>query len=225
MSSSSATSRRCLEQWTIAGEVFLIGEPSAPVKLAGFYTSCHDFYYASRDAPACRPAQLVSSVAPLGGEGGEFSLCFDVASLDPAGGHYIYLILWADQNGNGIYDPGEEWNYVIPLYDDRVFGGATDCVYCYEEHPDESKGTRPGWNQSAGLEQYVPVDAAAYDGARLANETAWKARPRLPGGCAGPPGAARGLDHNSGSGIDFPRVCGELSGGLAQLVERQVRNL
>lgn len=198
MHSSSATSRRCLEHWTITGEVLLIGEPSAPVKLAGFYTSCHDFYYASGNAPACRPARLVSSVAPLGREGGEFSLCFDVASLEPSRGHYIYLILWVDENGNGIYVPGEEWKYVIPLYDDLVFGEATDCVYYYEERADEDKGTQPGWNQSAGLEHYVPVAAAARDGAKLANETAWNECPGSPGGCVSPSAAARGLDHNSG---------------------------
>jgi hypothetical protein len=174
---SSATSQRCLDCWTITGEVLLIGEPSAPVKLAGFYTSCHDFYYAAREAPACRPARLVSSVASLGREGGEFSLRFDVASLEPSGGHYIYLILWADESGNGIYAPGQEWKYVIPLYDDRVFGEATDCVYYYEERANENKGTQPGWNQSAGLEQYVPVAAAVHEGAKLANETAWNARP------------------------------------------------
>jgi len=165
MHSSSATSRRCLEHWTITGEVLLIGEPSAPVKLAGFYTSCHDFYDASGNAPACRPARLVSSISPLDREGGEFSLCFDVASLEPSRGHYIYLILW------------------VPLYDDLVFGEATDCVYYYEERADKDKGTQPGWNQSAGLEHYVPVAAAARDGAKLANETAWNECPGSPGGC------------------------------------------
>ena len=141
--------------------------------LAGYYTSCNDFYYASRERPACRPARLVTDVIPLDGEYTTFSLCFDVESLDPTRGHYIYLILWADQNGNHLYDPGEEWNYVIPLYDDHVFGGATDCVYYFDERADEHKGTHQGWNQSAGLEWYVPVDRACQDGARLANETAW----------------------------------------------------
>jgi hypothetical protein len=173
MSLTSVTSRRCLEQWTITGEAVLIGEPSAPVMLAGFYTSCNDFFYASQERPACRPARLVSSVATLGREGGEFALCFDVGSLDPAGGHYIYLIFWADSNGNGRYDPGEEWKYVIPLYDDRVFGEATDCVYYYDDRPNEQRGTRIGWNQSAGLERYIPVDCAVHEGAKLSNETAW----------------------------------------------------
>jgi hypothetical protein len=141
--------------------------------LAGFYTHCDDFYYASRGRPACKPARLVTDVVPLDGELTAFSLCFNVDFLDPVRGHYIYLILWADENGNGIYDPGEEWKYVIPLYDDRVFGGATDCVYYYDERADELKGTQRGWNQSAGLERYVPVDRACHDGARLANDTAW----------------------------------------------------
>jgi hypothetical protein len=176
--SSARETRRCLDQWTITGEVLLIGEPSAPVLLAGFYTSCNDFYYASGGTPSCRPAQLVSNVSPIGREGGEFSLCFDVGSLDASGGHYIYLILWADENGSGVYSPGEEWKYVIPLFDDRVFGQATDCVYYFDERADESKGTQPGWNQSAGLEQYVPLVAASRNGARLANETAWSARCR-----------------------------------------------
>jgi hypothetical protein len=170
---SGATLRRCLEHWTIAGEVLLIGEPSAPVKLAGFYTSCNDFFYASLTSPSCQPALLVSNVACLGREGGDFTLCFDVASLQPSGGHYIYLILWADRNGNGTYDPGEEWKYVIPLYDDRVFGEATDCVYYYEEQANQDRGTRPGWNRSVGLERYVPVVETANEGAKLANETAW----------------------------------------------------
>jgi hypothetical protein len=176
MPPSTATSRRCLDQWTITGEVVLIGEPSAPVMLAGFYTSCHDFYYASREIPACQPARLVTGVVPLCRERTPFSLCFDVEPLDPTRGHYIYLILWADANGNRLYDPGEEWKYVIPLYDDRVFRGATDCVYYYEECPDAHKGTQPGWNQSAGLDRYVPVHRACHDGANLANDTAWTGR-------------------------------------------------
>jgi hypothetical protein len=174
---TGATLRRCLEQWTITGEVLLIGEPSAPVNLAGFYTSCNDFFYASRKSSSCQPAQLVSTIACLGREGGEFSLCFDVENLAPSGGHYIYLILWADENGNGVYDPGEEWKYVIPLYDDRVFGEATDCVFYYEDHADEDKGTRPGWNRSAGLERYVPVLEGSTAGAKLSNETSWAAQP------------------------------------------------
>jgi hypothetical protein len=169
-------SRRCLDQWTIAGEVTLIGEPCATVRLAGFYTSCHDFFYASQANSPSGPARLVSTVAEIGREGGEFSLCFDVAPLAPLGGHYIYLILWADLNGNGVFDPGEEWKYVIPLYDDRVFAGATDCVFYFEERPDEDKGTRPGWNLSRGLEHYAPVETTAQGGARLANETAWEER-------------------------------------------------
>ncbi len=167
MSSSGAASRRCLDQWTITGEVTLIGEPSAPVRLAGFYTKCHDFFYASQPGSPCGPARLVTTVADLGREGGEFSLCFDVASLFPLEGHYIYLILWADLNNNRAFDPGEEWNYVIPLYDDEVFAGATDCVLCFG-------GTLPGWNLSRGCEQYVPVETAFQDGARLANMTAWE---------------------------------------------------
>jgi hypothetical protein len=173
---TSETSRRCLEQWTITGEAVLIGEPSAPVMLAGYYTSCNDFFYASQGNLACRPARLVSTVASLGREGGGFELCFNVGSLDPAGGHYIYLILWADSNGNGRYDPGEEWKYVIPLYDDQVFGNATDCVYYFDDRPNEQRGTGMGWNQSTGLEQYIPVDRAIHDGAKLSNETAWTIR-------------------------------------------------
>jgi hypothetical protein len=176
MPPSSATSRRCLAQWSITGEVVLIGEPSAPVFLAGFYTSCNDFYYVSREKPACQPARMVTCVVPVEGERTTFELCFDVEPLDPTRGHYIYLILWADVNGNGRYDPGEEWKYVIPLYDDCVFGGATDCVYYYDECADTRKGTQPGWNQSAGLERYVPVHQACRVGARLANETAWSGR-------------------------------------------------
>jgi hypothetical protein len=178
--------RRCLDQWTITGEVLLIGEPSAPVMLAGFYTSSHDFYYAARETPACVPARLVSNVSPIGREGGEFSLCFDVTSLDATAGHYIYLILWADQYGRGVFCPGEEWKYVIPLFDDKIFGQATDCVYYFDERTDQGKGTQPGWNQSAGLEQYVPVVSAARGGARLANETAWSALPCPPEAGAGP---------------------------------------
>jgi hypothetical protein len=176
MPAAGATSRRCLDQWTVAGEVILIGEPSAPVRLAGFYTSCHDFFYTARRDSPCGPPRLVTSVAELGTGGGQFSLCFDVGSLSPARGHYIYLILWADANANGRYDPEEEWKYVIPLYDDRVFTGATDCVYYFDVRRDEQKGTLPGWNQSRGLETYAHVDLATQLGARLANETAWEVR-------------------------------------------------
>lgn len=81
MPNAGAASRRCLDQWTITGEVILIGEPSAPVRLAGFYTRCHDFFYAARPDSPCGPARLVTTVADLGKHGGEFYLCFDVASL------------------------------------------------------------------------------------------------------------------------------------------------
>jgi hypothetical protein len=189
MTPSSATSRRCLEQWSITGEAVLIGEPSAPVMLAGFYTSRSDFYYSTigkvssgETSPGttakstCEPAVLVTSVACLGRCGGVFELCFDVATLDPASGHYIYLILWADENENEVFDPGEEWKYVIPLYDDKVFGEATDCVYYFDDHDDERRGTGHGWNQSTGLDRYIPVDRAEKNGAKLANETAWATR-------------------------------------------------
>ncbi|HEY9595882.1 MAG TPA: hypothetical protein VHE79_15490 [Spirochaetia bacterium] len=177
MASSAATSRCRPSQWSITGEVVLIGEPPAPVLLAGFYTSCHDFFYASQPRPACGPAQLVTDVVRVTGECTPFTLCFDVDPIDPARGHYIYLILWADVNRNGLYDPGEEWKYVIPLFDDRVFGGATDCVYYFDERDDGSRGTSAGWNQSAGLERYVPVGLACHEGARLANDAPWSGRP------------------------------------------------
>ena len=95
-------------------------------------------------------------MAPLGRSGAQFALCFDAGSLEPEGGHYIYLILGADSNGNGRYYPGEDWKYVIPLFDDRVFGQATDCVYYYDDSPNEQRGTCVGWNQSAGLERIFP---------------------------------------------------------------------
>jgi len=177
MPAPGAASRRCLDHWAITGEVVLIGDPSAPVRLAGFYTSCHDFFYAAQPGAACGPARRVTTVADLGFCGGEFSLCFDVAALAPERGHYIYLILWADQDDNGSYDPGEEWKYVIPLYDDRVFAGASDCVYYFDVRPDQQIGTQAGWNLSHGLQTWAPVDLAAQQGARLANETAW-ATPR-----------------------------------------------
>jgi hypothetical protein len=180
MPSPGTASRRCLDQWTITGEVTLIGEPSAPVRLAGFYTNCHDFFYASRPGSPCGPAQLVTTIADVGREGGDFSLCFDVASLCPSDGHYIYLILWADRDATHTFDSGVEWKYVIPLYDDRVFAGATDCVLFYQAHRDEQKGTFPGWNLSRGLEEYAPVETTVQTGARLANMTAWETSRALP---------------------------------------------
>ena len=92
------------------------------------------------------------------------------------------MILWDDRNGNGEYDAAEDWRYVIPLYDDAVFQRATDCVYFYDDRSHESIGTARGWNQSVGLDQYVPVQQADWKGARLSNEVAW---------CAG--SAARGV--------------------------------
>ena len=184
MSSSSAAFRRCLDQWRIAGEVTLIGEPSATILLAGFYTCRHDFFYYAcphTSRPSCPDgsARLVTTVAEIGPQGGEFSLCFNVSALTPCQGDYIYLILWADLNDNGAFDPGEEWSYVIPLYDDRVFSGATDCVFYFDEQPHQGRGTEPGWNLSRGPERYVPLEASEQVGARLANETAWTARTAL----------------------------------------------
>ena len=112
-------------------------------------------------------------MAALGAGGGEFNLHVDVSSLSPCPGHYIYLILWADGNGNDAYDAGEDWRYVIPLYEDRLFREATDCVYYYVEGPNPATGAEPGWNQSIGLDRYAPVICASMEGARLSNESAW----------------------------------------------------
>jgi len=178
---SGAASGRCRDQWIITGEVILNGEPSATVRLAGFYTCRHDFFYYACPSSArlsCPEgsALLVTTVADVGREGSTFSLCFDTSALQPSTGDYIYLILWADLNDNGTFDAGEEWSYVIPLYDDRVFGGATDCVFYFDDRERRDKGTHPGWNLSRGLEQYAPVDRESHAGARLANETAWTLR-------------------------------------------------
>ncbi len=145
------------------------------MKLGCFYTNCHDFYYASQLRPKCPPARRVSSVASFGTAGGSFSLRVDVSSLTPSAGHYLYLILWDDRNGNDEYDPTEDWRYVIPLYDDAVFQGATDCVYFYDDRSHESTGTAAGWNQSIGLDLFIPVQRIEWEGARLANEVAWGA--------------------------------------------------
>ena len=155
------------------GEVLLIGDAPPDVKLGCFYTDCRDFYYASQHRPKCAPARLVSNAASFGPSGGAFTLKIDVSSLAPAAGHYMYLILWDDANGNNEYDPAEDWRYVIPLYDDAVFLGATDCVYFYDDAPHESAGTACGWNQSVGMDRYVPVDRTEWEGARVANEVAW----------------------------------------------------
>jgi hypothetical protein len=163
----------CLESWTLGGEVLLVGDPPAHVKLAAFYTCCHDFYYASHPVRKCAPAALVSNVAALGPAGGEFALRVDVSSLRPCPGHYVYLILWADGNGNDAYDAGEDWKYVIPLYDDCLFREATDCVYYYVEGSNPAIGAEPGWNQSIGLDLYAPVICSSMEGARLSNESAW----------------------------------------------------
>jgi hypothetical protein len=162
-----------LQTWSISGEVLLVGEPPADVKLAAFFTCCHDFFYASQPKPACPPAVMVSGAAPLGSAGGPFHLSIDVSSLSPCPGFYIYLILWDDCTGDGLYRPGEEWRYVIPLYDDHVFLEATDCIYFYDDQCNTLRGTSPGWNQSIGLHQYSPVVCTCREGARLSNTPAW----------------------------------------------------
>ena len=167
---------RCLEKWTLSGDALLVGQPPANVKLAAFYTCCRDFYYASQREPECLPAELVSNVAPLGSDGGEFRLVIDASSLSPWPGCYIYLILWGDANDNDAYDPGEEWRYVIPLYEDRVFLDATDCIYYYDDRENPETGTAPGWNQSVGLDRYVPILQPYREGASLSNESAWSTR-------------------------------------------------
>jgi len=161
------------DKWTVKGEALLIGDPPPDVKLGCYYTNCNDFYYASQCRPKCPPARLVSNVASFGASGGAFTLRIDVSSFAPAAGHYMYLILWSDRSRNNEYDPTEDWRYVIPLYDDAVFLSATDCVYFYDDHSDESIGTAQGWNQSVGLNQYVPVDRTEWKGARVSNEVAW----------------------------------------------------
>ncbi len=162
-----------VSQWTVKGEVLLIGDPPRDVKLGCYYTNCNDFYYASQSRSKCPVARLVSNVASFDPSGGAFALRIDVSTLAPAAGHYMYLVLWDDRNRNNEYDPSEDWRYVIPLYDDTVFLSATDCIYFYDDQPHGSIGTARGWNQSVGLDRYVPVDRSEWDGARLANEAAW----------------------------------------------------
>ena len=163
-----------LQTWSIGGEVLLVGEPPADVKLAAFFTCCRDFFYASQPNPSCPPAVMVSDAAALGREGGPFRLHVDVSTVTPCAGHYIYLILWHDRNSDGLYQPGEEWRYVIPLYDDRVFQEATDCVFYYDDQCSDQRGTSAGWNQSVGLHRYSPVVTPLLEGARLSNTPAWE---------------------------------------------------
>jgi hypothetical protein len=115
----------------------------------------------------------VSNAAAIPWPSGAFTLNVDVSALSPAAGDYIYLILWADLNDAGDYDPGEEWRYVIPLFEDRIFQEATDCVFFYDQKESEERGTHPGWNYSVGLNRYAPVSRAHLEGARLSNEAAW----------------------------------------------------
>jgi hypothetical protein len=163
-----------LQTWSISGEVLLVGEPPAEVKLAAFFTCCRDFFYASQKNPSCPPAVMVSDAAALGSAGGPFCLHIDVSPVSPCAGQYIYLILWDDRNGDGLYQPGEDWRYVIPLYDDLVFQDATDCVYYYDDQCSSLRGTAAGWNQSIGLHRYCPVVRPPREGARLSNEPAWE---------------------------------------------------
>jgi hypothetical protein len=165
-----------LKTWLISGEVLLVGEPPKDVKLAAFFTCCRDFFYASQPNPSCPPAVMVSNAAAMGREGGPFRLCIDVSAVTSCAGQYIYLILWDDRNSDGLYQPGEDWRYVIPLYEDRVFLEATDCIYYYDEQGDSQRGTSAGWNQSVGLDRYSPVATPIREGARLSNTPAWERR-------------------------------------------------
>jgi hypothetical protein len=167
------TTGRCLDTWALSGEVLLVGTPPANVKLAAFYTGCQDFYYSTQIIRRCSPARLVTNVTSLGPTGGPFTLCLDTSGIVPAPGHYIYLILWADGNDNDVYDPGEDWKYVVPLFEDQAFPGATDCIYYYDDRAHEDMGTEPGWNMSVGLNTYAPIRCTMQAGARLSNEAAW----------------------------------------------------
>ena len=174
MSVGGASPAQGLRTWSLSGEVLLVGEPPARVKLAAFFTCCRDFFYASQPDPACPPAVMVSDAASLGPSGGPFALHVDVSAVSACPRQYIYLILWNDTNGDSLYRPGDPWRYVVPLYDDRVFREATDCVWFYDEQCDPGRGTAPGWNQSIGLDRYRPVTDGCLDGARLSNEPAWE---------------------------------------------------
>jgi hypothetical protein len=160
-----------VKKWTISGEVLLVGDFPASVKLAAFYTHSRDFYYAS--LTSSESPLRVSDAAAVCPPCGKFTLHMDVSRLYPAAGDYIYLILWADENANDLFDAGEDWRYVIPLYDDCTFQGATDCVYYYDDQECEATGTRPGWNHCTGVHRYTPVDGALQEGVCLSNEPAW----------------------------------------------------
>jgi hypothetical protein len=163
------------KKWTLSGEVLLVGDTPGPIKLGGFYTRCNDFYYASQRTRTCTPASLVSNAVEISAPSGSFELHVDVSALSPAAGDYIYLILWADMNANDAYDAGEEWRYVIPLFEDCIFQEARDCVFYYDDKESEAKGTAPGWNHSIGLNLYRPLADVHLEQARLSNEAAWSA--------------------------------------------------
>ena len=118
-------------------------------------------------------AILVSNVTDLGTTGGNFSMDVSTKALTPSDGQYIYLIMWVDLNGNGHYDIGEDWNYVIPRYGDPVFKNSFECGYYYSDHYNDLMGTEPGWNQSVGFVDYRPVYFATMSGAKISNEYAW----------------------------------------------------
>jgi len=80
----------------------------------------------------------------MGLEGGEFLLSFDARCTEALGRALHLPHPLGRREREGVYDPGEEWKYVIPLYDDRVFGAATDCVYYYEETSGRKQGNAAG---------------------------------------------------------------------------------
>ena len=62
---------------------------------------------------------------------------------------------------------------MVPMFEDRAFPGATDCVYYFDDRTREETGTEPGWNLSVGLNRFAPVRCTVQNGARLSNEAAW----------------------------------------------------
>ena len=159
--------------WSLSGNAVLQGVPSDRVLLAAFYSYEYTFYDTSQGSTSYPAALLVSDVSDQGTTGNNFMLHIVTSQLNLSEGQFIELIMWIDTNANSLYDAGEEWQYVQPRSGDPAFKNAIYCGYYYSDHANALVGSEPGWNQSVGILEYVPIHRATLTGALIVNDFVW----------------------------------------------------
>jgi hypothetical protein len=153
------------EEWTITGTLSCAAETTSTIRMAAFFTIADSYGEGLNDTNAFDPV-LVSNVIEVTSTGDAFSLAVDSSACDPQTGDLIELIIWEDDNDDGLHSSNEEYWYVRSAEDCPVFQGDGYCGWYFEQYGDSYNGRLRGWNQTVAY-GYEPIDSAVKDGAIL----------------------------------------------------------